>query len=95
MLFVGGRSTMWGALVAAPLLWGFPQLLPQVLAQYANILYGALLIVVILSRPNGVISRQLVRRLSLLVSRHQTDSPLSNVADSPLADASEQITNGE
>jgi branched-chain amino acid transport system permease protein len=65
VLFVGGRYTMWGAIIAAPILFGLPQWLPQTLAQYSNIIYGALLVVVLLMRPQGVITRGVLRRISL------------------------------
>jgi branched-chain amino acid transport system permease protein len=61
MLFIGGRYTMWGAVVAAPLLWGFPQLLPESAAEYTNIAFGCLLVLVILAAPSGLVSRRLVR----------------------------------
>jgi branched-chain amino acid transport system permease protein len=38
MLFVGGRYTMWGALIAVPILWGLPQWLPSSIAQYSKII---------------------------------------------------------
>ena len=64
MLFLGGRYTMWGAVVAAPIIWGLPQWLPQSIAVYSTIFYGALLVIVILLRPQGFITRDLVRSVS-------------------------------
>lgn len=58
MLFVGGRYTMWGALIAAPILWGLPQWIPNVIAEYTNIIYGALLVITLLLRPEGIIDRR-------------------------------------
>ncbi len=63
MLFIGGRYTMWGALVAAPILWGLPQWVPQAIAEYTNILYGALLIIILLLRPQGIIDRRTIQRI--------------------------------
>jgi branched-chain amino acid transport system permease protein len=64
MMFVGGRYTMWGAVVAAPILSGLPQWLPNVVAQYTNIIYGALLVIILMVRPQGVITRDLLQRIS-------------------------------
>lgn len=64
MLYLGGRFTMWGPLISAPILWGLPQWIPHELAEYSNILYGALLIAILLLRPQGIISRGLVRAIS-------------------------------
>jgi branched-chain amino acid transport system permease protein len=69
MLFIGGRFTMWGAIVAAPLMWGLPQLLPDAAAQYTNIFYGALLIAVIIGAPSGLVTRTMVDRVTRLLSR--------------------------
>jgi branched-chain amino acid transport system permease protein len=63
MLFIGGRYTMWGAIISAPILWGLPQWVPSDVAQYTNIFYGTLLIITIILRPEGVITRELLKRL--------------------------------
>jgi branched-chain amino acid transport system permease protein len=63
MVFVGGRYTMWGPLVAAPVLFGLPFWLPHALASYANIVYGALLVAVLVLRPQGAITRALLDRV--------------------------------
>ncbi|MBA7577244.1 hypothetical protein ES708_19091 [subsurface metagenome] len=65
MLFIGGRYTMWGGIVSAPLLWGFPQWVPSAVAQYTNILYGVLLIIILTLRPEGIISRGLLQHLNI------------------------------
>lgn len=64
MFFLGGRFTMWGPIIAVPILWGLPQWIPHELAGYSNIFYGALLVIIILLRPEGIISRGVVRRVS-------------------------------
>jgi branched-chain amino acid transport system permease protein len=63
MMFVGGRYTMWGAVVAAPILWGLPQWVPHAVAGYTNILYGALLIILLLLRPQGIIDRRTIQHI--------------------------------
>ena len=67
MLFIGGRYTMWGALISVPILWGLPQWLPSGAARYSNFVFGVLLILVILWRPQGLVDRPLMRRLARLI----------------------------
>lgn len=69
MLFLGGRYTMWGAFVAVPILWGLPQWLPSQMVAYTNFIYGAVLIIVLVSRPEGVVTRGLERWLAALFAR--------------------------
>jgi branched-chain amino acid transport system permease protein len=65
MLFIGGRHTMWGAFVAVPLLWGLPQWLPSSVAPYTQFVYGAVLILVLVFRPSGLITPGLLRSFDL------------------------------
>jgi branched-chain amino acid transport system permease protein len=65
MLFVGGRFTMWGAVITAPVLFGLPIWLPHSFATYSNYIYGALLVIVLILRPQGVVTRELLRRITL------------------------------
>ena len=51
---------MWGVLVAAPLLWSFTQLVPKAMTQYSYVMYGVLLVVMLVLRPEGLIDRRLV-----------------------------------
>ena len=67
MLFIGGRYTMWGTLIAAPILWGLPSWVPSEVAEYTKIVYGAILVIVITMRPEGVISRRLLQRIGAVV----------------------------
>jgi branched-chain amino acid transport system permease protein len=62
-VFVGGNLTMWGAVVFAPILWGIPLILPKAIAEWKDIIYGALLICILISRPEGVISKEVVRKV--------------------------------
>ena len=71
MLFVGGYSTLWGALLAAPILWGFPLILPEALQSWNIVIYGVLLIVVLVIKPEGVITRPMVRKVESLLSRRK------------------------
>jgi branched-chain amino acid transport system permease protein len=63
MMFIGGRYTMWGPVIAAPILYGLPQWLPHWATSYGNYILGVLLIIVLMVRPQGVITRGLVRRI--------------------------------
>ena len=71
MLFVGGYSTMWGAFLAAPILWGFPLILPEALQSWNIVIYGVLLIVVLVIKPEGIITRPMVKKLESLLSRNR------------------------
>jgi branched-chain amino acid transport system permease protein len=64
IVFVGGSFTMWGTVVFAPILWGIPLILPGQIAEWKDVIYGALLISILIFRPEGVISRAMVRNLS-------------------------------
>ena len=64
ILIFGGMYTMWGIIIAAPVLWGVTQILPEALKAFSIIIYGALLIVMLLIRPNGIIDRKMTTALS-------------------------------
>ncbi|MDC7227083.1 MAG: branched-chain amino acid ABC transporter permease [Spirochaetales bacterium] len=71
MLFVGGYTTLWGALLAAPILWGFPLILPEALQSWNIVIYGVLLIVVLVIKPEGIITRPTVKKIESLLSRNR------------------------
>ena len=71
MLFVGGYTTMWGAFLAAPVLWGFPLILPEALQSWNIVIYGVLLIVVLVIKPEGIVSRPLVKKIESLLARNK------------------------
>ena len=58
ILFVGGYTSMWGVVLAAPLLGGIPILLPDILVAWKQVFYGGLLIVIICIRPEGLVTRR-------------------------------------
>ncbi|SHJ14785.1 branched-chain amino acid ABC transporter permease [Parasporobacterium paucivorans] len=60
MLFVGGRYTQWGMFISVPLLWGINKWIPSSLAIYAQIIYGVILIVILMARPEGLVTRKMV-----------------------------------
>ncbi len=59
VIFVGGYSTMWGSLVAAPLLYGLSLVLPPEVASWRIVIYGAILIVMLVLKPEGFITRRM------------------------------------
>ena len=65
MLFLGGYTTMWGPLLAAPVLWGLPLILPTSMASWKQIIYGVILIVILLLRPEGAITRKFLRNVKV------------------------------
>lgn len=69
ILFVGGYTTPWGALLAAPLLWGLPLILPEALQPWKNVLYALALIFIILIKPEGIITRPVLRRIAMLLRK--------------------------
>jgi branched-chain amino acid transport system permease protein len=64
-MFVGGYSTMWGLVVFTPILYGLVVVLPQSIATWSNVIFGALLMVILSLRPEGVIDRALLRTCSI------------------------------
>jgi len=69
MLFIGGYTTLWGVLLAVPILWGLPFLLPEAVQSWRIVIYGVLLVVILLIKPEGIITRPLLRRVGSLLGR--------------------------
>lgn len=67
MLFVGGRYTQWGVLISAPLLWAISSFAPQSIQKLSNYIYAVILIVILMVRPEGIITRKMTHKLSLFV----------------------------
>ncbi len=63
MLFVGGYSTLWGVVLAAPILWGGPLLFPDAVESWRIVIYGALLILILVLKPEGIITRRFVKNI--------------------------------
>lgn len=60
ILFVGGYTTMWGVIISALFLQGIPLLFPSSIASWRQVIYGGLLVIIILLRPEGLITRRLL-----------------------------------
>lgn len=56
-LLFGGLQTMWGPVVGAVLLTALPELL-RFSSQYRLILYGLIIVLVVLLRPDGLLTRR-------------------------------------
>jgi len=68
IIFVGGYATMWGVVVAAPALYGLTLLFPPAVASWRIVIYGAILVAVLVLKPEGFITRRLVLNLERLLS---------------------------
>lgn len=63
MMFVGGRYTQWGMLISVPILWGLNKWIPDSIAIYAQIIYGVILIIVLMAFPEGIVTRNLLKKI--------------------------------
>ena len=64
VIFVGGYTTMWGSLLAAPALYGL-----SLIASWRIVIYGAILSAVLVLKPEGFITRRLAYTLETTLSR--------------------------
>lgn len=71
IIFVGGYTSLWGTVIAAPLLYGIPLLFPPAIASWRIVTYGALLIIVLMVKPEGFITRRWVYDLEALLSNRR------------------------
>jgi branched-chain amino acid transport system permease protein len=67
-IFVGGYATQWGALVAAPLFYGLPLLLPPAVQAWRVVIYGTALILVLVLKPEGFVTRRFVVNMERTLS---------------------------
>ena len=63
IVMIGGRNTHWGCLFFAPILWLIPEFFPSELAKFRNIFFALILIVFLLTRPKGAITKSLVAKV--------------------------------
>ena len=71
LIFVGGYATMWGTVLAAPALYGLTLILPPEVASWRIVIYGAILIAVLVLKPEGIITRRLAYKLETTLSRRR------------------------
>jgi branched-chain amino acid transport system permease protein len=75
VIFVGGYATLWGSLLAAPVLYGIPLLFPTSIASWRIVIYGVMLIAVLVLKPEGFVTRRLVHRIENALSRRRKTPP--------------------
>ena len=63
IVMIGGRNTHWGCLFFAPILWLIPEFFPAELAKFRNIFFALIMIVFLLTRPKGAITKSLVAKI--------------------------------
>ncbi len=77
-LLFGGLQTMWGPVLGAVLLTALPEAL-RFTSEYRLILFGLIIVLVVLVRPNGLLTRTPTGRATrlfgytLVPARHVTD----------------------
>ncbi len=68
LLFVGGYTTMWGVILSTFFLQAIPLLFPSSIASWRQVIYGALLVIIILIRPEGLITKKMLWSLKTKAS---------------------------
>jgi branched-chain amino acid transport system permease protein len=68
VIFVGGYATQWGSVVLAPILYGVPLLFPSWLQAWRIVIYGAILILVLVLKPEGFFTRRFVYSIETFLS---------------------------
>jgi branched-chain amino acid transport system permease protein len=81
VIFVGGYATQWGSLVLAPILYGVPLLLPPSVAEWRIVIYGAALIIVLVLKPEGFVTRRFIVTLERTLSVHRKRRNISQEED--------------
>jgi branched-chain amino acid transport system permease protein len=68
VIFVGGYATQWGTLVLAPILYGVPLLFPPAIQAWRIVIYGAVLVLVLVLKPEGFFTRRFVYSIETFLS---------------------------
>lgn len=68
IIFVGGYATQWGTVVLAPILYGVPLLFPPSIQEWRIVIYGALLVLVLVLKPEGFVTRRFVISVEAFLS---------------------------
>ncbi|HTO21934.1 MAG TPA: branched-chain amino acid ABC transporter permease [Spirochaetia bacterium] len=79
IIFVGGYATPWGTVILAPILYGVPLLFPSWLQEWRIVIYGAVLVIVLVLKPEGFITRRFVVTIESFLSgdRKRIENPAS------------------
>ncbi len=67
IVFAGGASTLWGPLLLAPVVFGFPLILPEAIAEWKDVIYGVALGLIMIFRPEGLITKSTVRHVAAAI----------------------------
>lgn len=62
LFLVFGGQTMWGVLIGVPVLTILPEMIPQI-GELRLVFYGAILVLIMNIRPQGIVPEVLVRRI--------------------------------
>ncbi len=82
-LLFGGLQTLWGPVLGAALLTALPELL-RFTSQYRLILYGLIIVLVVLVRPEGVLTRKPTGQARRLFGRILVpERPVGALAERP------------
>jgi branched-chain amino acid transport system permease protein len=76
IIFVGGYSTLWGVVLAAPVLYGVPLLFPPEIASWRIVIYGVLLILVLVLKPEGFVTPRSVSKIEFILSSWRKKQPI-------------------
>jgi branched-chain amino acid transport system permease protein len=68
VIFVGGYATQWGTVLMAPILYGIPLFFPAAIQSWRIVIYGALLILVLVLKPEGFVTRRFVHSIETFLS---------------------------
>lgn len=86
MVVLGGRTTVWGALVGAAVLTSLPEIF-RLFADYRSVVQGVLLMLVIIYLPRGVADTVIAMLKDRRLRRKQAASPAPGLAPAPAASA--------
>ncbi len=65
-VLIGGTQTAWGPLVGASFFTIVPELLRLGGSSWRYVIFGCLIVLMMIWRPEGLVTRTLIARLSLL-----------------------------
>jgi branched-chain amino acid transport system permease protein len=77
IIFVGGYATQWGALILAPILYGIPLFFPSAIQEWRIVIYGAMLILVLVLKPEGFVTRRFVCSIESFLSGNRRKRNIS------------------
>jgi branched-chain amino acid transport system permease protein len=68
-IFLGGYTTLWGSLLMAPVLYGLPLLFPKEIQSWRMVIYGVILILILVLKPEGFVTRKFIYGIGNRLSR--------------------------